>query len=325
MTFHVNEKPIFLSGMAHPIDYAIEGKNSFQTLKDTGHKTMISLDDRKEEIMEESCRTNSIERIVSNVKDFTPPSEDQYKEIYDIVKKSTDPVVIHCGEGYGRTGSVLAGIMIQAALENMTPNQLLNHNTENRTCSIQTGHYDGNKTYQVSDLVYSTIINLRSLTKAPPSTNGDSVENGDQINSLLELESSLVNQYKKDFETELPTLIEAFETLKLRYQEQDHVSIKKLEALSSFCEKYKDPINLPSFQKDLQELDKVLSRRRIAIHNPFKPKTTYKLGKTGLDNLPDILDKIKDVSGKEEIINKLSSMRSSPLSPSPSSTKGNSL
>jgi protein-tyrosine phosphatase len=80
----------------------------------------------KEEI-QRSAESHGIHYIPMAIEDYLPPSVELFEQAFDIIETSTNEgkkVGIHCGEGFGRTGSMLAAIKLKELMLNTPLEQL---------------------------------------------------------------------------------------------------------------------------------------------------------------------------------------------------------
>lgn len=137
------------------------------------------------EMMEES--DSSLKYYNFPIKDFTNPSLDQLTKIVSIIKKASKTfggqVVIHCGEGMGRTGTVLTYIVMKSDLANN-----LNKGAGGQ-CKL--GHYRKNQTkdrHECTKKLYNTLQYLREFEQKDINLHGRSTG---QDNMSLENEGQL--------------------------------------------------------------------------------------------------------------------------------------
>ena len=80
----------------------------------------------------------NLEYLHSPITDFTAPSLDQLKQIIDFIEekeKRNKPVVVHCGKGKGRTGTILAAYLIK---KGYTAEDAIKEIRKRRSKSIET-------------------------------------------------------------------------------------------------------------------------------------------------------------------------------------------
>lgn len=105
------------AGMAHPIRYNNDNvKDVIKYIKDNNFHVLISLDQGNSEEIAELCKDNNIKHYISDIKDFHAPTLNQLQEISNIVKaerENGNNIAMHCGEGFGRTGTILSFLKLE--------------------------------------------------------------------------------------------------------------------------------------------------------------------------------------------------------------------
>ena len=198
-----------LAGLANPYRYnehdnpiSKKGKTSdaiFRQLKSHGFKKVIGLDVGAKDINQSAAKKAGIKYRFLEVEDMNAPSERGMKKIYQEVKKSFknfEPVAIHCGEGFGRTGTVLAALMIMGKGNEIprTPEALSTENIQ-----VKLGHYSPAlqgpqgqeiREWPTTQLVHDVIEELRQYEREQmtnKSPQGGSVEVPRQVEFLTKL------------------------------------------------------------------------------------------------------------------------------------------
>lgn len=211
LNFPANGKGIVISGMANPKSY--NNGNSVNDLVNTlaqKYTVLISFASDCADIgkvFEKNSDTHKHYNIV--VIDFTAPSLEQFEELYTIVssaERSNENVAMHCGEGFGRTGTMMASLVLQrkfAMLSEEELESLVNYQAV-MTTTIYMGHYNtpGGKHLDVAactERVRDSITDVRSAEIRGSNTNGLSVENLAQVKELCELEKYLVWKYLRKY------------------------------------------------------------------------------------------------------------------------------
>ncbi|MDX2346325.1 MAG: hypothetical protein QNK11_05600 [Legionella sp.] len=199
--FEIARKNITIAGMAKPGFGKATAAEDIQFLSDNKYTTIISLqpDDIDEQIAK-NC-VPPIVYIKQAVKDFTPPSIEQFEAIYNRIRTGVstpgEKVVIHCGEGFGRTGTVLAALKLKELIMATPVEQLLID--EDMTATIDLGQYAKNPgLFACTPMVKKVIESIRSGQGS-----NKSIEIEKQVLQLHEYQRYLVQQsnndrYKKD-------------------------------------------------------------------------------------------------------------------------------
>src|SRR3990167_8513415 len=115
--------------------------DSMDFLKSNEFNIIISLNPKAE--YEQAAKERGIEYHSMYVEDFTTPNIQILEKAFDIVSKATQEgkkVAVHCGEGFGRTGTVLAGIKLKTLMLNSTQ-QL---KSQKKTAQVHIGEHGGN-------------------------------------------------------------------------------------------------------------------------------------------------------------------------------------
>ncbi|MDX2346212.1 MAG: hypothetical protein QNK11_05010 [Legionella sp.] len=245
--FKIADKNTKIAGMARPDFGDANAAEGIQFLSDNKYTTIISLQPSDEiKALAENCDT-PIEYIEQKVKDFMSPSIDQFEAIYHRIKSGVstpgEKVVIYCGEGFGRTGTVLAALklkelMIAASLKK----PLIN---EDKTSDIKLGHHAENPgLFDCTPMVKQAIEDVRGYQGS-----GKSVEIEAQVNQLHQYQLYLVQQLnenrygKKDFLTAVEKEPEAIQALCKKASSLPE--IYKKEALETiFTQTNEDDLNI---------------------------------------------------------------------------------
>ncbi|SCA63429.1 hypothetical protein SCG7086_AR_00090 [Chlamydiales bacterium SCGC AG-110-P3] len=202
MPMKVGENYIVVSALGHPVRMNDDYKLPLGNLRKAGYPHLISLDtgEGSTKIENEWSRLGGTRDVIS-IEDFHPPSENNYEDAYSSLKYAAeqgDDVAIHCGEGWGRSGTILASFALRELIDNADPSYgVISLNTEPKTSELVTlGGHANIPRMNVTPLVNKALENVR-LQDAEAgsgnsrSTTGSSLENEDQIDSLLKLELRL--------------------------------------------------------------------------------------------------------------------------------------
>ncbi|GIB24668.1 hypothetical protein VCSRO185_3463 [Vibrio cholerae] len=129
--------------------------------------------------------------LIENDNGFGTPSIEFFEYAWSVLESNkidSGNVLIHCGEGMGRTGTMLAAIKLKDMfLNNKTKSQTLNE-------TIKLGHYEtiDNRVCKCSSLVKDAINYVRSLSVE----SSNSVEMKKQVERLNEYEKYLMTKFR---------------------------------------------------------------------------------------------------------------------------------
>lgn len=85
-------------------------ENDLKILQEKGINQIISMSEAK---LDKSVLSKfKIEGYHFHVKDYYPPSQDQFMEMMKLIDKEDKVTLVHCNAGMGRTGTVLAAYLI---------------------------------------------------------------------------------------------------------------------------------------------------------------------------------------------------------------------
>jgi hypothetical protein len=190
MKFSSGDNEITVAGMGHPKNNAPSSIGQvLEDLKTRGFTVMISLDHQKREEIKTNWVDESHSVRPTFVKDFQAMTFAQSLKIINIVKEAAltnKNVVIHCGEGWGRTGSALATIHLFKLLMQEKEAFTLENKEQPSDQEIELFRfpYKGNTT----SLVKKAVMETRLFQKNDMSKKDKSVETDEQINVLEQVE-----------------------------------------------------------------------------------------------------------------------------------------
>ena len=199
--FEISGKAIKIAGMARPGFPCTNASKDIKFLADNHYTTIISLDPNPNDKKLAENSHPPIEYIEQNVEDFTPPSIELLEVIYARINAGVstagEKVCIHCGEGFGRTGTVLAALKLRELMMAIPANELVN---EEATTTVDLGtNADKPGLFPCTPMVKRAIEAVRSYQGS-----GESVEKEGQVTRLNEYQSYLVEKLKKDYLSQTP-------------------------------------------------------------------------------------------------------------------------
>lgn len=199
---------IKIGGTAHPDRYSYKAGIGYflSELKKRGFTHLLALDVEKEKVISEVWCSDDKKRefkLVS-VQDLEAPTDIDLQEIASFVKskaKKGENVTIYCGEGWGRTGTVIASLTLRHLLEEALTDKgelesyFRNDNKLNK--EIELGSKGRFQKVLITSFVEKAITMIRDIDHMngdSNSTNGASVETKEQVQSLLDLEERIINE-----------------------------------------------------------------------------------------------------------------------------------
>jgi hypothetical protein len=215
--FYTKNGQVTVAGLANPIRYNIheysDGKKYshddevIHFLKTQGFKTLISLDSNTEhtlsskysdvDIIKDTAKKYKLQHIHIPYPDFTAPSLEMFNQVINTVSNPKNGnVAIHCGAGYGRTGTMLAALALNEIILNAVntrPDLLAKYNPDKLKTSITD---DKNNTISVSTFVAAAIDTVRAydIEQEQSKKKESSVETEEQIRALMALEKQLIQK-----------------------------------------------------------------------------------------------------------------------------------
>lgn len=206
----IDGNPIVLYGFAHP---ELSSNDINLTMKEifTMAHTLISLEGHYDHIKRIFSTYPGAQHYDILIEDFEAPTLEQYQDAYQIVSSSAKDgqnVAVHCRGGYGRTGSILACILLYNLLEKQfknDPKSFYKYNIDERY-AINVA-IPSRSNVPCTRAVYECIMQLRN-SKGDASNNHSIypqyVETAEQVTSLVDLEKMIVSEYiKKSHKTPL--------------------------------------------------------------------------------------------------------------------------
>ena len=180
---------ICVCSQAHPNQYGNNTEQYLKFLREARIRDVIQAKENLEEDLTAVLAEHGIACHTVVVEDMTAPTLLQVEEILYFVGKAAkkcQPVLVHCGEGWGRTGSVLAALWLlsDASLP------------RSDTTTLEMGHYNDNvPVHDVLPEVVAAVDFVRAFDAAHGSesrhefgnTDGSSVERTAQVRGLEEV------------------------------------------------------------------------------------------------------------------------------------------
>jgi atypical dual specificity phosphatase len=124
-----------IAGCAHP-DYSGDCDEALGELRQRGIGALVSLDECGLPLY--LIADHDFHYLHLAVPDFTPPTTEQVGEFLEFVKREREQgrkVAVHCGAGYGRTGTMLACYLVA---QGSAPEAAINLVRKRRPGSIET-------------------------------------------------------------------------------------------------------------------------------------------------------------------------------------------
>lgn len=188
-------------------------KNMFDQFKADGYTVIFNFDhensdmhyERNSQLMEAIWKSHS-----PNVHYFRLPVEDMEAPEHDIVDRFIDilrkfqghKILVHCGEGYGRTGTMLSALQLQSDYDVLANKfdaiKLAKVWTCKKDRNVQLGKFEYYATYPASKETLRAVTFVRAAEEfMTQDSHGEAVEKMVQVELLNERCASLAEEAKK--------------------------------------------------------------------------------------------------------------------------------
>lgn len=184
--FVFNGDNVTIAGMARPDHSGTIIEESMQYIKEHSYDILIGLHPQTDYAL--GAKEKGVDYKSINIKDFSAPGLRNFENVYQIIQhahKQGKNVAIHCGLGFGRTGTVLAALKLKELVSNLSDSELIQQPTSD---SFEMGAHDRFAVLQCTPMIKQAILYVRRGDEKD-----DSVENTLQINSLNRYQSYLIN------------------------------------------------------------------------------------------------------------------------------------
>lgn len=193
----IEGKPVVMAGMAHLVNYN-QNRNTvdiINQLHQAGFNSIISFHDQNQSVknaITASGKQFSFENIF--LADWQPFTMQQFDRFYEAVKRevaNNKTVACYCGEGHGRSGTMLASLSLREVLaEKVMKDPQYLYNNQARLSLPMLGKYTQERVVQVSPAVYEAVARARTFSE-------ERVETTQNIKDLMALENHILAQMRK--------------------------------------------------------------------------------------------------------------------------------
>lgn len=206
-----------IAGLANPIRYNNSYESVLDYLQQKGFEALISVDEPQQSIpgLDDYQRIGKYWKTKCSGEHYYIHYPDplggsgksehlltisDFDNLFSYVRESianNRSIAIHCGAGYGRTGTMLAALALYSELEkiyNADPVEFQQYDIDDSSQTITTGH--SGMPIHCSKALYRSIMLVRSLGQYSPQDS--SVETEGQIKALIQLEKHLIDKFKQD-------------------------------------------------------------------------------------------------------------------------------
>ncbi|MCH9756633.1 MAG: hypothetical protein K0U37_05535 [Gammaproteobacteria bacterium] len=221
---------------------------SMQFLKLQNYDVLISLEVTPQYKLE--AEKAGLEYIELHVADFQSPSIQICDTVFDIIDNAAEAgkqVGLHCGEGFGRTGMVLAAVKLKELICNMSFDELLE---EELSEDIKLGDKRSSNHAMCTPLVKQVIDEIRAVSRSE-----EAVETREQVQVLCDYQAYVTHQQKSLLqETQAGELAESLQT-EFTIQKTKHLEVRVLLDFKSGLEDILDTEALATFVEDFMQTD----------------------------------------------------------------------
>lgn len=202
---------IIIGMMSHPLSYSSENnegkgislEDTLQKLYAAGYRVLIALDPTQDEVISREWQRLS-QRYCHLIAfpDFKAPTLQQFDQFYAVIKQEVKkgfPVCVYCGEGWGRTGTMVASLILRHLIQSHPP---IDSSKNQTLIPVQSDKVKESITLTTTPLTALAINAVRSVfvdklkNSMSTGTGENSVETLDQVKSLEALESHLRSKKK---------------------------------------------------------------------------------------------------------------------------------